>query len=236
MAAALTAALSTPALAQTTSDETHTGWVASVLFGTNFQASTDRENLGILDIAGDTDSQGAASFAFSGQIAYLWENVGIEGLFDFTPSVDVTRAEFSEPSANSYMANLITAIPIGPEGRFQPYMSGGIGAVSLSTDLQDIFFPGIVQAVNFEGASQTKFGWNLGAGASAFGAGPFGFRADIRYFRAASSSNVDNVLTDDILFDALDGILETSNTDRLTRGLLSGLSYWRANVGLALRW
>ena len=120
--AALTAAMSAPALAQTApADETHRGWVASVLFGTNFQASTDRESpLGILDIAGDTDSQGAASFAFSGQIGYMWENVGLEGLFDFTPSVDVTRAEFSEPSANSYMVNLITAIPFGPEGRFQP--------------------------------------------------------------------------------------------------------------------
>ena len=90
--------------------------------------------------------------------------------------------------------------------------------------------------MNFTGASQSKFGWNLGAGASAFGGGPVGFRADIRYFRAVSSSNVDNVLTDDILEDAVDGILETSTTDRLTRGLLSGLSYWRANVGVAFRW
>ena len=215
---------------------TEAGW-RPFCSGRTSRQSTDRESpLGILDIAGDTDSQGAASFAYSGQIAYMWENVGLEGLFDFTPSVDVTRAEFSEPSANSYMVNLITAIPFGPEGRFQPYASGGMGAVSLSTDLQDILFPGIVNAVNFSGASQTKFGWNLGAGASAFGGGPIGFRADIRYFRAVSSSSVDNLLTDDILFDAVDRSLETESTDRLTRGLLSGLSYWRANVGVAFRW
>ena len=213
-------------------------WVASFLFGTNFQANTDRANvdLDILDIDGDPDSQGAASFAFSGQIGYLWNYVGIEGLFDFTPSVDVTRLEFEDPSANSYMANLIVAIPTGRERRFQPYVSGGLGAISMSTSVQDIFLAGTVTDVDFPGASQTKFGWNLGIGASAFGAGAFGLRGDVRYFRAGSGSNSDVFNSDDVLEDALDGVLEPGNADGLTRRLLSGLAYWRANVGLALRW
>jgi opacity protein-like surface antigen len=214
-------------------------WLASVLFGTNFQANTDRANvdLDILDIDGDPDSQGAASFAFSGQIGYLWNYVGIEALFDFTPSVDVTRLEFEDPSANSYMANVIAAIPTGRERRFQPYVSGGLGAISMSTSAQNLFFPGILaDAVDFPNASQTKFGWNLGIGASAFGAGAFGVRGDVRYFRAGSSSSSDVFNSDDVLEDALDGILETGTAELLTRELLSGIAYWRANLGLAFRW
>ena len=214
-------------------------WVGAILFGTNFQANTDRASLDldILDIDGDTDSQGAASFAFSGQIGYLWNYVGIEGVFDFTPSVDVTRLEFEDPSANSYMANVIAAIPTGRERRFQPYVSGGLGVISMSTNVQNIFFPGILaDAVDFPGASQSKFGWNLGIGASAFGAGAFGVRGDVRYFRAGSSSSTEVFNSDDVLEDALDGILEAGSADSLTRELLSGIAYWRANLGLAFRW
>jgi opacity protein-like surface antigen len=208
-------------------------WLASFLVGTNFSASTDSN----LELDLDDDSQGAASFGFSGQIGYLWKNVGIEGVFDFTPSVDVTRLESSEPSVSSYMANLITAIPFGPERRFQPYLSGGVGAVSMSTDSQAIFFPGILQdAVEFQGVSQRKFGWNLGVGTSAFGTGPIGFRGDLRYFRATSGGDSDDLLVEDALEDALDGDLDPLIAERLTRGLLSGLGYWRANVGLAIRW
>ena len=220
-------------------ERSHNEWVASVLVGTNFYANTDRANvdLDILDIDGDPDSQGAASFAFSGQIGYLWNYVGLEALFDFTPSVDVTRLEFEDPSANSYMANLIAAIPTGRERRFQPYVSGGVGAISMSTNVQNIFFPGILaDEVDFPGASQTKFGWNLGIGASAFGAGAFGVRGDVRYFRAGSSSNTDVFNSDDVLEDALDGVLDAASADGLTRELLSGIAYWRANIGVAFRW
>jgi opacity protein-like surface antigen len=241
-AAAQQAALSPPA-AQTLpapiDERSQNEWMASLLFGTNFQANTDRNDadLDLLDIDGDTDSgQGAASFAFSGQIGYLWNYVGIEGLFDFTPSVDVTRLEFEEPSANSYMANLLVAIPTGRQRRFQPYLSGGLGAISMSASGQNIFLGETLTDVDFPAASQTRFGWNLGIGASAFGAGAFGIRGDVRYFRAGSSSSSDIFDSDDVFEDALDGVLEPGNADVLTRQLLSGLAYWRANLGLALRW
>jgi opacity protein-like surface antigen len=221
-------------------ERSRNGWVAAVLAGTNFQANTDRANVdldNLDDIDVDNDYQGAASFAFSGQIGYLWNYVGLEALFDFTPSVDVTRLEFEDPSANSYMGNLIVAIPTGRERKFLPYVSGGLGAISMSTSSQNMFFPGILaDAVDFPGASQTKFGWNLGIGASAFGAGAFGVRGDVRYFRAGSSSNSDVFDADDILEDALDGVLEPGTADTLTRELLSGIAYWRANLGLAFRW
>jgi hypothetical protein len=235
-AAAVGSAAAPPQLGERGKNE----WIASVLLGTNFQANTDNNILDdILDIDADNDSQGAASFAFSGQIGYLWNYVGLEGLFDFTPSIDVTRAELDGPSANSYMANLITAIPIGPERRFQPYVSGGFGVISMRTDVQDFFLTDLNgAAVDFAGSRQSKFGWNLGVGTSAFGAGAFGFRADLRYFRAGSNNDdVDDVFdSDDVLEDALDGVLETETGDRLTKALVSGIGYWRANFGLAVRW
>jgi opacity protein-like surface antigen len=216
-------------------EEQHQGWVASALFGTNFQANTDLADLDVLDI--DGDAQGAASFAFTGQVGYLWQYVGLEALFDFTPSIDVTRQEIEEPSVSSYMANLITAIPFGPNRRFQPYVSGGIGAIRMSADVESILVSEILQeAVEFNNVSQSKFGWNLGVGASAF-SGPVGFRADVRYFRAASSDTlVEDVLEEDLLDDVVDEVLDQTRAERLTRQLLSGLGYWRANVGLAIRW
>jgi opacity protein-like surface antigen len=219
--------------------QSHNQWIGSVLFGTNFQANTAND-VDFLDIDADNNSEGAASFAFSGQIGYVWRNVGIEGLFDFTPSVDVTRMELEDPSVNSYMVNVVAAIPFGPERRFLPYLSGGIGAVVMKIEAQDIFFPELNDAVGFTGSSESKFGWNLGIGASAFGAGPIGFRADVRYFRAASNSE-DDLLANDLLDldDSLgDGakVIDTPATDRLTRQILSGIGYWRANVGVAFRW
>jgi opacity protein-like surface antigen len=214
-------------------------WIASALFGTNFQANTAND-VDFLDIDADNDSQGAASFAFSGQLGYLWRNVGIEGLFDFTPSVDVTRLELEDPNVNSYMVNVVTAIPFGPERRFLPYLSGGIGAVVMKIEAQDILFPVLNDAVGFTGSSESKFGWNLGIGASAFGPGHIGFRADVRYFRAATNSEDDRLANDlldldDTLDDAAD-VIDTPVTDRLTRQILSGIGYWRANLGLAIRW
>jgi opacity protein-like surface antigen len=211
----------------------HYQWIASALFGTNFQANTSNA-VDFLDID-DNDSQGATSFAFSGQIGYMWRNVGIEGLFDFTPSVDVTRLELEDPSVISYMVNVVTAIPFGPERRFLPYLSGGIGALVMKIEAQDILFPALNDAVGFTGSSESKFGWNLGIGASAFGSGPIGFRADVRYFRAASNSE-DVLLANDLLDLDDTRVIDTPVTDRLTRQILSGIGYWRANLGLAIRW
>jgi hypothetical protein len=53
-------------------------------------------------------------------------------------------------------------------------------------------------------------------------AGHIGFRTDVRYFHAMTE---DTPLTD-----------ETTVADALTREVLSGLRYWRANLGIALRW
>jgi hypothetical protein len=47
-----------------------------------------------------------------------------------------------------------------------------------------------------------------------------GFRTDVRYYRAMSDETP----------------VEDTVGETLTETLVSGLSYWRANVGLAFRW
>lgn len=69
------------------------------------------------------------------------------------------------PNVNSYMANIVFAIPLGREGQVTPYISGGVGAIQMWTRHSDRPRP-----------------WDF------------------------------------------------------TEGLLSGVSIWRANIGVAVRW
>ncbi len=185
---------------------TQSHWVVSGFVGGNFGHST-------------TDP----SVDFGGQLAYLWHGiVGAEALADFAPSFKLDDLALAEnPNANSYMGNAIVALPVGAEGQFQPYVSGGVGGMQLQTKALNAFLPhpsGTVPTGTSNG-DQVKFGSNIGAGVMGF-AGMLGFRADVRYYKANTTSNFSS----------------TSAVGQFTEGLLSGLSYWRANIGLAVRW
>jgi hypothetical protein len=69
-------------------------------------------------------------------------------------------------------------------------------------------------------ANQTKFGGNIGAGVMGF-AGNVGIRGDVRYYRAFNSDVSTNANT---------------AADVFAQNLLSGLDFWRANIGIAVRW
>jgi hypothetical protein len=207
IAVALTAAMSGAALAQTPVTHTITGdtddsWVASGFVGTNFGTSTD-----------NLDLDGGASLDFGGQLAYIWNGVlGGEIIADFAPNVGDNLLFANEPEVNSYMANVITAVPLSA-GNFQPYVSGGFGAIQIRSDLFDLFG-------NTFSSNHTRFGGNIGGGVMAF-AEHVGIRADIRYYRATSDNNLDDLVFED---------------DVIPRTFLSGLGFWRGNVGLAIRW
>jgi len=213
-----TAAQTTPATTQTTTTQTTTTndttsthlinatqsrWLASGFVGSNFGASTD-----------------SASVDFGAQVGYLWNGViGAEVLGDFAPKFKINNALFSDnPNVNAYMGNIIGAVPIGDEGQFQPYISGGLGAVQLRSDVFNV--AGLASSGTVS-ANQTKFGGDIGGGIMGF-AGNVGIRADVRYYRAFTTSNLST----------------TANTaaDVFAQNLLSGLDFWRANVGLAVRW
>jgi opacity protein-like surface antigen len=174
----------------------------------------------------ETDSN--ANVGFGGQLGYLWNGVlGIEALADFAPSMEVATDLFvDDPRLSSYMANAIGAVPLGSQGQIQPYFSAGFGTVRMRADVlnilvvQSIDGVELVQDLGSTSTSESRWGGNIGAGLMGFAGDHFGFRTDVRYYRAMSDDTPDDVIS----------------ADTFTRGVLSGLEFWRANVGLALRW
>ena len=212
IAAALTAAMSTIAAAQTPTAPTAAGytrssWLASGFVGSNFGTNSD-------DIGLDS----GASLDFGGQVAYLWHGTfGGEFIADFAPNVGDNVVLASQPRVNSYMGNLVAAVPLGASGRYQPYMSGGAGIIQLRVDLfEDIADPDS----NTFTSRNSQGGANIGGGFMAF-ADHFGVRADIRYYKAFSDSNPPAPFI---------------GGELVNHTLLNGLGFWRGNVGLAIRW
>ncbi len=180
-------------------------WTASGFVGSNFGASTDAPLI-------DNHS----SFDVGGEVAYLWKGlVGAEFLTDFAPSFNIGNASIADgPLVSSYMANAIGAIPLGPRGQFQPFVSGGYGGIQMRSNV----VTGTGATATTDSASEITWGANVGGGIMAF-AGKVGFRADLRYYRAATNNN-----------------LSGTASDQLTQTLLSGLSFWRTGVGVAFQW
>ena len=170
------------------------------------------------------------SVAFGGQIAYLWRsNVGAEFIADFVPTFKAPNLLFADhPSVSSYMFNVIYGLRIGAERRFKPYVSGGIGGINMRANLLtlgDILTPNMDTNLitNTNSASQTRFGGNLGVGLFGY-LGRVGIRADLRYYKANTDTNLD-INVDNRLLD-----------NNVTLVELSGLKYWRSSLGVAFRW
>jgi hypothetical protein len=172
-------------------------------------------------------TDGGATYGF--QAGYLWRYVGGEVIGDFAPNFRMSSLALSkDPAVNSWMFNGIGAVPIGARDWFQPYVSGGIGVVTLRSQTFDqtaipvITVQGtLATAQNTINTSQSHFGSNIGGGFFAY-ANRWGIRADIRYYDVAKFST--NTLTNG-----------TVPSD-FTQALLSGLTYWRANLGVSFRW
>ena len=202
-----------PPPATTTTDTTSSGffstspshWMAAGFIGANYGAST-----------------AAKSVDFGGQVGYLYKGVvGGEFLADFAPTFEVNNAFLGErPFVNAYMANAMATVPIGHEHQFEPYVSGGFGAIQLwSGVLNTTAVPATAQT----SVNQSKAGGDIGFGVLGF-AGNVGIRGDIRYFRAFTNSTLATAANGTLVGDAF------------SQNLLSGLDFWRANIGIAFRW
>jgi hypothetical protein len=196
-------------------DRVESHWVGSGFLGSNF--GTDAEEAG---------------FDFGGSIGYLWNGaIGAEFQANFSPEfeLDATRSALllgEQPWINSFMFNGVLAAPMGAEGNWQPYVSGGFGMLSLRADaLQDnTGGTGNNNDVGDQLAGDDSRGaGNVGVGFMGF-MGNVGFRADVRYFRGFQGDD-DN-----------SGNNNQDATDILGRAILSDLTFWRANVGLAFKW
>ena len=233
-----------PAPPQTTSSGSYTNaeanrWLASGFVGSNFANNAQ-----------------PASMNFGGSVAYLWKNTyGAEFDMGFTPSFQLQNNFFGtgvKPDVTSYMANAIWAKPIGEEGRFQPFISGGVGAISLRS--------GLGAATSTLSADDTRFGGNVGGGVMGF-SGNWGFKADVRYLRATGTytTGVDMTATNPTqptpspapgpygISPAGSSTSATppaaastppvaAETSSAAASALAGLHFWRANVGLAFQW
>ena len=207
-----TPTVQTPALAPATvAGPTQSHWIAAGFVGTSFDKSND-----ITGFGDDSDHD----FNFGGQVGYLWRGmVGGEFLADFAPSIndDLGITQDGDLWVNTYMANAMGAYPLGADGQFQPYASGGIGRIAVAADVFNDIAEPLSGTDHF---TDGRFGYNFGGGLMAF-ATHVGVRADVRWYKSTTNNNVDT--TEPL-------------TDQLAQSLLSGLQFWRANVGVAFRW
>lgn len=215
------------AVAPTTPSDSGRNWVVSGFIGTNFGSSRNNDNGGLLGLENFNSSSTSANFG--GQVAYLGRGViGGEFLADFAPSIGTFNNVLFEdsPNVNSYMFNAIAVAPFGHAHSYDPYLSGGIGWVTMSATiftLDPTLAPNI-SAIGTESVSGSRFGWDLGGGVMAWSEKNWGFRGDVRYYRTTSNSS-----------DVLD-LNNIGNGDVFSRVELSGISFWKANAGLSFRW
>lgn len=166
---------------------------------------------GALD-SGTADDE---SWAYEATVGYLRNGIaGLEFLANFAPDFEAENRFLTRPTVNSYMFNGIVGAPLGDEGSWKPYFSAGLGVMTLDSQLFDES-PGDVAAEDFFETDDNQFAVNIGAGIMGF-ADHVGFRADVRYFADAEGDNVD--------------------PDKPELIGLHDVNFWRANVGLALRW
>jgi opacity protein-like surface antigen len=184
------------------------GWTATGFIGSYFASGGDAPQAN--DING--------SLTFGGQLGKMWGHFGAEFVADFAPKYKIESLALSEhPEVNSYMGNVIGIWSTRFQQHVQPYVSGGIGGIQLHAS--------VLPATALTGSTsntkvyKTDFGWDLGVGAFAFAGRSVGLRADVRYYKATGSAS-----------------LTGTPAQTVTDSLLSGLDFWRANIGVAFRW
>lgn len=130
---------------------------------------------------GDTFGQGHVTYA--GAIARVdEESFGWEGEFSYSPEFFENTEWFESARSGSVltaMGNALIGAPMGPEGRFRPYVTGGIGLMRMRV---------VSDAGAFESIT-SEFGFNAGAGAIALIGSRIGLRGDLRYLRSFQNQN-----------------------------------------------
>lgn len=223
-------------------------WLASGFVGSNF-----------------ANNANPASTDFGGTLAYLRDNrYGAEVNVGITPNFQLQNNFFgygNTPQVNSYMVDAIWARPLGSQKQVvQPYLSGGIGAISLRTSLAN-------STTTFN-EMKTRFGGNIGGGAMVM-LGPWGFKAGLEYYRATGAYNtayvaptssttsssssgspspgspspspapgpyVSPAMSATTALPVVINGLDSATAGMLTDSALSGLHYWRGNAGFIVRW
>lgn len=195
-AAAITFLLPATGAAQMLDDDriSEHEWVVSGQVGSAFGASAEDATAGV-----------------TGTLTYLRDGAfGAELLAGFTPDLDFDVAPTDDSSVGNYMANGVAALPLGVDGRWQPFVSAGLGAMTISSEFAN------GENTELLNVDDTQLGGNVGVGLMTF-SDRWGVRGDVRYFTGLSD--------DDSEIDAID-----------SNDFLSNVDYWHANIGVAYRW
>jgi hypothetical protein len=230
--AALVVGVSGTALAQNSNNSNNTSgfdpeghWFASAYLGSNFGGPNSTvQNLANLTNNSDIDTGSNASINFGGEVGYVFNGAyGAEFMANYSPNFELGNVLLvRRPGLATYMVNGIAAIPIHlGDTRFRPFVSGGVGAVQLRSEIFTID-PTTNPNVNTIGTTTengSRFGWDLGGGLMIFN-GAWGLRGDVRYYKATTENNIS----------------DTTIGGLFLHQELSGLSFWNANFGVAFRW
>jgi opacity protein-like surface antigen len=203
-------------------------WMATGFLGSQWATGSSSISTALFAAnlpVGVNTADGGLTYGF--QIGYLRKYFGGEFIGDFAPNFRMSSLAIAkDPTLNSWMFNVIGSYPIA--NAFQPYGSIGIGGITLRTQTFDetaipvITVQGTLEtAQNTINTARTAFGWNVGGGFFAF-ANQWGIRADARYYRAQTFST--------------NSLNNSTVPSDFTQALLSGLNYWRANLGVSFRW
>jgi hypothetical protein len=232
------------------SDHAPSRWMASGFIGSNYSNNSAKMPGGVNSSSSittfggattDTSDDNSLDLGFS--VGYLWRSVvGAEFLAGFTPNFNLANslvASEASPEVNTYMFNVVGAVPLGADGQFQPYVSGGFGGITLrgATLASGLTATGGSSSVtngnavsNVFDPDESRGGGDIGAGIMAF-MGNWGVRGDVRYFRAFSRDD-ETISTSTSTTTTGSGTTSSS----VVTGLLPGLDFWRANIGIAFRW
>jgi hypothetical protein len=157
---------------------------------------------------------------FGANFDYLHNGAfGVEFLAGFAPKFKLDRLAGNDSDVNNYMANVIAAVPVGAFHAVRPFISAGVGALTLSQNTTTSNNAVVNATSALFQPSETHFGGDIGGGIMAF-TGAYGIRADVRYFSSLGHKNANSAA------GAVPGTLLS---------VLDNTSFWRANVGFSFR-
>ena len=180
-------------------------WLFTPFLGANFGGNA---SFGDFD---DFDDEFERRVDFGGSIGWMGNGiVGFEADFGFSPNffantIGDSDFEFGDSNVTTLMANVIVGAPIGGQSGPGVRPYGSAGLGLIRTHVDG--------GQLFNDLSANDLGFNIGAGVHGFFNDTFGIRGDVRYFRSLQ----DNDAEDD--FDLA----------------LSDFNFWRATVGLTIR-